>query len=98
MLILNGKKFAESESEFIESLFDSGGTCAGYAKRNKRSVTLKNMQGEKIGVINSHGVLCAARKLDNGRWWYSYADIPEIGRYDSYMQQVNECEKALKGE
>ena len=98
MITLNGKKFAESESEFLESLFDSGGTCTGYAKRNKRSVTLKNMKGKKIGVINCHGVLCAARQLDNGKWWYSHADIPEVGRYESYMKQVNECEQALRGE
>ena len=97
MITLNGKKFAEFESEFIDSLFDTGGTCVGYAKRNKRSVTLKNMQGEKIGVINAHGVLCAAKKLKNGKWWYSYADIPEIGRYESYMRQVNECKQALIG-
>jgi len=97
MLILNGKKFAESDKEFIESLFDASGTCVGYAKRNKRSVTLKNIQGEKIGVINGHGVLCAATKLQNGKWWYSLADIPEIGRYESYMNQVNECEQALRG-
>ena len=97
MIILNGKKFAESESEFVDSLFDTGGTCAGYATRNKCSVTLKNIQGEKIGVINAHGVLCAATKLQNGKWWYSLADIPEIGRYESYMNQVNECEQALRG-
>ena len=97
MITLNGKKFAESDKEFVDSLFNTGGTCAGYAKRNKRSVTLKNIQGEKIGVINAHGVLCAATKLQNGKWWYSLADIPEIGRYESYMNQVNECEQALRG-
>lgn len=95
MITLNGKKFAETQSEFIDSLFDSGGTCVGFAKRNKKSVTLFDHQNNKIGVINSQGVLCAATKLDNGRYWYSHADIPEIGRYESYMQQVNECRELV---
>jgi len=96
MITLNGKKFAETESEFTDSLFDRGGTCVGYAKRNRKSVTLLDHNREKIGVINGHGVLCAARKLDSGKWWYSYADIPQVGKYESYSQEVKEC-RALVG-
>ena len=95
MIILNNKQFAESDSEFTNSLFTSGGTCVGYARKNKRSVTLLNMQKEKIGVINQHGVLCCATKLKSGQYWYSHADIKEVGRYESYMQQVNECKSAI---
>ena len=96
MIELIGKKFAESEKEFIDSLFKTGGTCAGYAKRNRESVTLKNMQGLKIGVINKHGVLCKAAKLDDGKWWYSYGTIDEVGEYESYMQSVEEPRKILE--
>jgi len=94
MITLNGKKLAESESEFMDSLFQSGGTCVGYAKRNKKSVTILDMQRNKVGMINAHGVLCAATKLDNGKTWYSYATVKIIGEYKSYMQEVTEC-KAL---
>lgn len=94
MITLNGKKFAESETEFLDSLFSNDRTCVGYARRNKRSVTLMDHQKQKIGVINSQGVLCCATKLKDGKYWYSHADIKLIGRYDSYMQQVEEC-KAL---
>lgn len=97
MITLNHKQFAENEREFLASLFTKGGTCVGYAKRNKRSVTLMNTQKEKIGVINCHGVLCCATKLASGEYWYSHADIPEIGQYDSYMQQVNECNALVNG-
>lgn len=96
MIELNGKKFAESEQEFINSLFEKGGTCAGYAKRNKASVTLNNMQGEKIGVINNHGVLCKATKLEGGKWWYSHGAISEVGEYEDYMQSVEEPRKILE--
>lgn len=95
MLILNGKKFAATEKEFTNSLFNSGGTCVGFYKLYKSSVVLMNHKKERIGVINRHGVLCHARKV-NGGFWYSHMDIPEIGEYKSYMQQCDECRDALK--
>lgn len=95
MLVLNGKKFARTDSEFTESLFQNDGTCVGYYKPNRKSITLLNMKKEKIGVINSHGCLCAATLL-NGRYWYSLATIKEIGRYESYIRGVEECRAALR--
>jgi hypothetical protein len=96
MVKLNGKKFAESEKEFTNSLFEPDGTCVGYARRNKNSVTLLDHNKNKVGVINKHGVLCCATKLDDGRWWYSYADIDLIGPYESYLQQCEECHALVK--
>lgn len=95
MITLNGKKFAETESEFVNSLFEADGTCVGYAKRNKHSISLLDHNKQKVGVINKHGVLGCATKLDNGKYWYSYADIDLIGRYQSCAQRVNECQSAL---
>ena len=102
MLVLNGKKLAETENEFIGSLFESGGTCVGYVKYNKCSVTILNHQKKKVGVINRHGVLCKATKLSeihkdktSKGYWYSYGDIDIIGHYESYMQYVNEMQGVL---
>lgn len=57
MIIINGRKFAKNESEFKNSLF-SDKTCSGYYKKNhtekktkKQSITLYNMQKEKIGQL-----------------------------------------------
>lgn len=86
MIELNSKKFAETEDEMLDSLFNPGGTCVGYAKRNKRSITLMDIQKNKIGVINRFGCLCCATKRDNG-YWYSFATIDIIGRYDSYRKE-----------
>lgn len=91
MITLNGKNFAETDSEF------SSHNCVGFAKRNSKSITLTDKNKNKIGVINCHGVLCRADKLDNGSWWYSYGDIDLIGRYDSYMQEREEIRVAMKG-
>lgn len=97
MITLNGKDFAENEQEFINSLFTKGGTCVGYAKRNKCSITLMDHQKNKVGVINKHGVLCKATKQEDGKYWYSYGDIDIIGAYSSYMQSVEEPRKLVKG-
>ena len=96
MISLNGKLFAANDDEFINSLFIGGGTCTGYYKRNAKSVNIMNMRKEKIGVINAHKVLCKATKQDNGKYWYSYGDIPEIGRYESFMEYTKEMETVLE--
>lgn len=82
MIILNGKKFARTEKEFINSLFETDGTCVGFYRPNKSSITLMNHRKEKVGVINKHKVLCCATLLDNGKYFYSYADIDLLGSYD----------------
>ncbi len=96
MIILNDKKFALNDNEFINSLFQTGGTCTGYYKVNKRSIMLLNIQREKIGIINKHGVLCCATIQKDDIWWYSYTTINEIGEYNSYMTQCNEIESILQ--
>ena len=89
MIKINGKKFALNEKEFINSLFENGGTCVGYYKPYKYSVNLYNANKEKIGVINRHKVLCKADKLDKGKYWYSYGTIKEIGEFPSAMEEID---------
>ena len=88
MITLNHKKFAETEKEFVESLFSSTGTCTGYAKRCKRKVMLYNMQHVIIGAITRHGVLAMATPKAGGVW-YSYGTIAEIGEYPLSAQQAD---------
>ena len=95
MITLNGKLFAANENEFIDSLFNPEGSCVGYYKRNKTSVTLYNMQKEKIAVINKDAVLCKAQKLDNGKWWYSFATVAEVGDYACYSTKKEQLKTVL---
>ena len=83
MLVINGKKFAASDSEFVASLFETGFTCVGYYKANKRSICLMDHQRKHVGTINRWGVLCKATKQDDGRTWYNHADIDIVGRVES---------------
>ena len=84
MIIINGQKFALNNKEFTESLFKRGGTCIGYYKVNKKSITLMDMKKEKVGVI-ANKVLGLATKLDDGNWRYSYGNVPLLGDYDSSL-------------
>jgi len=95
-LELNGKRFARSESDFVESLFHAGGTCAGFFKVRAHEIELQNMKGEKIAVINRHAVLCCATRRDDGRFWYSHATVKEIGLFSSYGQQRAELTGAME--
>lgn len=88
MIHLNGKTFTRKGQPTTP-------TTAGTYTPNKRSITLYDHTGTKIGVITRHGVLARATKLDDGQWWYSYADIPQIGAYNSFAQQTTETAAAL---
>ena len=91
MIELNGSKFAANKKE-LEANPDS----VGFYRVNQRTVTIQNLQREKVGVITSRGVLASATKMDCGRWWYSYATIGVVGEYDSYTQEQNEVRGVLK--
>jgi len=94
MITLNSRKFAETESEMINSLFEDS-TCVGYAKGNKRTVTLMDHNHNKIGVINNHGLLCSATRQKNNRYWYSFATISLVGEYPNYAQSIEEPKNVL---
>ena len=96
MIELNGKKFAANDKEFTESVFHKSGSCVGYYRVNKHTVSLMNHQREKVGVITCHRVLAKATRQEDGKFWYSYGDIKEVGPYESYAQQTQEIESVLK--
>ena len=95
MIKLNGKKFAASDTEFTNSLFENGGTCVGYYKRLQSKIKLFDMQKVLVGVITKHKVMAKASKLDNGKYWYSYGDIDLVGKYPSYLEHMKDIDKAL---
>ena len=86
MIKLNNIKFAINETEFINSLFETDGTCHGYYRVYKRRIVLMDKDKNRIGVIVNN-VLGKATKQDNGKYWYSYATPELIGDYDYTQQQ-----------
>jgi hypothetical protein len=76
MLVINGVFFAETEKEFVNSLFEKQRSCSGYARRNRRSIVLMNHRREQIGAINSSGLLCRAGKA--GKKCFHEIGVPSL--------------------
>jgi hypothetical protein len=84
---LNGKVFSRGPKAMTDR-------HAGFYRGHKHSVTISNRAGLKVAVINRHGVLCCATQLDDGKWWYSFADIALIGSFDSYSSGIEQVQAA----
>ena len=96
MIEINGKKFALNDEEFTDSLFKRGGTCVGYYKVTKKEIKLYNIQKMQIGtIVKKEKLLAKCTILEGGKKWYSYGDIEEIGKFDSYLSKCNQIEKII---
>ena len=51
------RKFASSEDEFINSLFQKGGTCVGYYKKEGNKLYLFDIKRRKVEVIDNINLL-----------------------------------------
>lgn len=96
MITLNGKKFARTEKEFKDSLFEKDGTAVGFYQPYTKSIVLMDHKRKRIGVINRYGVLCCATKKECGRYWYSLATIKEIGEFEDILKQYDDIQEAMK--
>ena len=74
MIKIQGASFAETESEFVQSLFNPAGTCIGFAKRTARKIVFMDMRREPVGFVNGYGVIGKATRQPDGKLWYSYGD------------------------
>jgi hypothetical protein len=87
MVIINNKKFAETDREYIDALFMPGGTCVGFAKRARRTIKFYDTQKNIKGVVNQEAVLGSACQLDTKKVWYSYGEPKIIGTFSDYATQ-----------
>ena len=92
MLILNGKKFASNNKEFVLSLLKSGGTCIGYYKPFKNRVKLFDAQMNLIGSITCYNVLA---KYNSRYKTWSYGTIDEVGAFNSPIDESTQISNIL---
>ncbi|MCX8571171.1 hypothetical protein [Aminobacter sp. MET-1] len=85
---LNGKSFVP--------LAGIRNECFGYYQVLARSLRLYDADGAVIGAISEHGVLYRMVRFGNGRFYFSYDPIPEIGEFSSPAMQRLECLDALR--
>lgn len=94
MIEFNGRKYAESEREVVDSLFHPGGTVYGKAKRHAKRIDLIDIAtGETQGAITCGGVVATVTRHD-GRAWYSYG-WPEIAGPELGLGATRDAIEAL---
>lgn len=106
MILFNGVKFASSDKEFVNSLFDESGTCCGYYKKLKRGIKLLDHNKQIFAFIVNNGYgerfIVSATNTDKGiRYIHSTDSITDkllgldkIG----YKQKIQECERIIQEE
>lgn len=87
-IVLNGRVFAPKKRVLTES-------HSGFYRAYTYTIAIYDRDGSKIGVINRHGVLCCATKIDGG-WWYNFATIPIIGKWGSLADESKDVAAAKR--
>lgn len=88
MITLNGATFSAGRRNLTPMM-------QGFYRRYTRSLVLFDRTGERIGVINRHGVLCRATRMGDGRYWYSYGDVDGVGRFAGHRCEVEQIRQAM---
>lgn len=105
MLVFNGLKYAKNESEFTNSLFESGGTCNGFYKVVNGGIRLMDMQGEVRAFIakNDGGFVVSARRVPsmNNRIRYMFGTMDDDEQWlgingMSLREERNECSRVFE--
>jgi len=105
MITIGNKKYAKNNSEFMDSLFVAGGTCAGFYKVYKNRIIFKDMQGKPFACLvanddySPYFVCCS--KLDNGKLFYMQGinsfDLKKLGiRTKDYIKVEDEDKELHK--
>lgn len=93
-ITINGVIFAPTKKAVTESLFHGPVTASGTYRVTSGGINLYNLQNERIGGINRHGVLYRSTKV-NGRLWHQCANPDGIPEYARYSQRREEAEEIL---
>jgi hypothetical protein len=94
MIELNGKKFARTEIQFLNSLFTGPNTCSGYYTVNQNSITLKDQVKARIGVIKDGKCLSAAK--EDGKWVFFDKEPEIVGQWRSAKTMQADLEAIAK--
>lgn len=93
MIILYGKKYAKTEKEFTETLFQADGTANGFYKVLKAGIYLSDMQGNERAFVRHDGLgpVTVAKHDGKRRYMFSTSTRDEkwLGVPDSYTATVN---------
>lgn len=75
MITIAGKKYAKNNAELVDSLFQTGGTCAGFYRKQGNGVLLMDLQEVPFAFIAHRGMSCwfvTAHRTEDGRTRYMF--------------------------
>lgn len=104
MILFNGRKFARTESQFTESLFQSGGTCLGYYREVKGGIKLLDHNKDLFAFIvnkpfETFIVSATQKKGERARYMFSTStDTDRILGIDKlkYSEVIKTCKDTIK--
>jgi hypothetical protein len=103
MIVINGRKFAKTDSEMVSSLFTQGTTAMGFYKIRKRGILFLNLQKQPFlylcqNVVSSPFFVSCSEVVIDGkkriRYMHSTCSVDEqkVGIDAlSHMQQHDLC-------
>lgn len=100
MFRFNGLIFARNNAEMVESLFNSGNTCAGFYKRINGGFQLFNLQRELFAFVDpARALVVTAYKTAAGaRYMFSTCSATEkaLNLPESYAATRAACAAAME--
>ena len=77
MITFSNKTYAKNDKEMVNSLFTSGGTCAGFYKKRKNGFLILDLQKKPFAFIVSNPsqgyFVVNATKTDDGKLFFNYS-------------------------
>ena len=83
MITFSNKTYAKNDKEMVDSLFTSGGTCAGFYKKRKNGFLILDLQKKPLAFIVSNpsqGYFVVNATENNGKIFYNYSTSEEVER------------------
>ena len=100
MFKFNGLTFARNKAEMVNSLFASGGTCAGFYKRIRGGFQLFNLQRELFAFVDPVRALVVSAGMHNGRAFYMFSTSTQAEQLlqlpESYTATRDACAAAAE--
>jgi hypothetical protein len=95
LITINGVIFAPTKKAVTESLFHGPVTASGTYRVTSGGINLYNLQDERIGGINRHGVLYRSFEV-GGKLRHQCANPDGIPEYARYSQRCEEADEVLQ--
>jgi hypothetical protein len=103
MIVFNGMKFAKNQTELVNSLFNTGGTCSGLYRKTKNGTKLYKGNGELFAYIvhndkQGYFVVSACEHDGKARYMFGLCSLDEqyLGLSGKGMAETKELIESIQ--